>query len=192
MARFENIQEHNLLPRIQAGDREAFALVYELYFDLLFIHGMGILNEEEQVRDVVQEVFVQLWNRREVLDIQVSLSAYLYAATRYGLLKAIRRTQTYRQYLDHLQTVQLAGEGGLSDRADDRVREMELAQAIERHIADLPEKMRRVFELSRMQGLSHREIAELLQISEHTVKRQVSNALAILREKLSHWQFLLL
>jgi len=49
-----------------------------------------------------------------------------------------------------------------------------------------------VFELSRLQGLSHREIAALLQISEHTVKRQISNALSILREKLSEWQFLLL
>ncbi|WP_353130327.1 RNA polymerase sigma factor [Parapedobacter pyrenivorans] len=188
MARPSNLQEHELLQRIQSGDKEAFALVYELYFDVLFAHGMGMLHDDEQVRDAIQEVFVQMWNRREDLDITVSLSAYLYASTRYGVLKVIRRSKNYDRYLNHLQAVSLA----TSVPADTRVREMELAQAIERNIAALPHKMREVFELSRLQGLSHREIAALLQISEHTVKRQISNALSILREKLSEWQFLLL
>lgn len=188
MAKSSTLHEHELLQRIQSGDKEAFALVYELYFDILFAHGMGMLHDDEQVRDVIQEVFVQLWNRRGSLDITVSLNAYLYAAIRYGVLKVIRRTKSYDQYLHHLQAVSLATSGP----ADMRVREMELAQAIERNIAALPRKMREVFELSRLQGLSHREIASLLHISEHTVKRQVSNALAILRDKLHDWQFLLL
>ncbi|HWK06748.1 MAG TPA: RNA polymerase sigma-70 factor [Puia sp.] len=169
-----------LLTLIKEGDEFAFKAVYERYFHLLYIHACKILKEPAEAEDTIQEVFSSLWLKAGQIQLTTSLSAYLYAATRNRVLNLIERKKVRTAYVLSIQEFMKEG----VYLTDEQVRERELAAIIEKEIAALPEKMRIVFELSRKGELSHKEIAEMLNISEKTVKKQVQNALKILRSRL--------
>src|SRR5690606_15222161 len=121
-----------------------------------------------------------LWIKRKELEFRTGFSAYLYAAVRNRVLDRISRRKLKSDYVESLR--KFAGEADHSTYH--QLFEKELAALIEEEIEALPAKMRQIFELSRRQHLSYKEIAAQLIISDKTVKKQVSNALRILRLKL--------
>lgn len=170
-----------LFELLKSGDKEAFAEIYQRYWTILFLHSRKILRNDEEAEDVVQELFSNLWLKRESITINISLSVYLYHSARYKVLNIIERRRVVNDYLLSLQNFMKEGEL----ITEELYREKELALLIEKEIQSLPPKMREVFELSRKQHLSYSQIAEQLGITEHTVKSQVSNALRILKLKLN-------
>lgn len=173
------IPDEELLYFLKQGSEAAFAEIYERYWARLFLHARKLLRDDEEARDVIQEVFTQFWQRAASVDISVTLSSYLYKIVRNRILDHIRHRKVVNDYLSSI--IQFMEEGVPLTDLD--LREKELSALIEKEIRALPEKMRHIFELSRKQHLSYREIAESLGISEHTVKSQVSNALRILKSK---------
>jgi RNA polymerase sigma-70 factor (ECF subfamily) len=169
-----------LLSRVREGDESAFEAIYKRYYPLLYIHACKLLKGSEEAEDCVQEVFSSLWQRAGQLEISVSLSSYLYTSIRNRVLNRIEHHRVRTAYLVSLQRFMKEG----TSVADEELRLRELTALIEKEIAALPEKMREVFELSRREELSHKEIAEKLNISDKTVKKQVNNALKILRNRL--------
>jgi RNA polymerase sigma-70 factor (ECF subfamily) len=180
MADYGKYIDHELLLLLKQGNVKAFSAVYDRYFELLFRHALSMLKDEEAVKDVIQNVFARLWEMHESIEIHTSLSSYLYASTRHGVLKIIRHSKVEERFFNNLQQLPLE----LNSPVEEFLREAELRRIIEAEIIRLPPKMREVFTLSRIHDNSHREIAERLNLSENTVKRQVSNALFILRKKL--------
>lgn len=178
--------EEALTRALKAGDQAAYAEIYDRYFDLLFRHALSMLKDEEDARDAIHDVFTVLWAKHADLQINDSLSGYLYSFTRNGVLKTIRRGHVAEKYLSAMTQL----EERYEPSPEIQVRQKELEGIIEAEIENLPPKMREVFVLSRYHHLSHREIAEKLGLSENTVKRQTSNALAILRKSLAKWFFL--
>lgn len=172
--------DQELLTLITQGDRLAFGEVYERYKGVLFAHAYRRLSNQEEAEDVIHDLFTQLWNKRDALIIQTELSFYLYTAVRNRVFKIISRKKIESEYIASIDTT-IVNSHLFTDH---KVRERELALVIEREIAALPSKMREVFLLSRNEHLSHKEIADKLDISEKTVSRQISNALKILRTKL--------
>lgn len=171
--------EKELLVQLAQGDEAAFAVLYNRYGGLLYIHLYRKLQDEDEARDIVQELFLNLWERRAALNIEGSLSAYLYNAARYRVINRINRSHNASAYIDHFQ----AFLNTCTENADHRVRERMLTALLEKEIEQLPAKMRQVFELSRKQGLSHKEIAAQLGITEQSVRSHVKNALHILKPK---------
>lgn len=169
---------------VRQADRQAYTEVYRRYWGVLhrFCHRM--LHDEEQATDTVQDVFARLWENALQLELRSSLQSYLYAAARNQIIRHIRRERVKVQYLNQLDL----GEGELV--VDEQLRVAELEKLVEQEIENLPPKMRAVFELSRKAYLTHKEIARQLNISEGTVKKQVSNALRLLRAKLGCYFFL--
>jgi len=180
MAEYGKYIDQELLLLLKQGNVKAFSAVYDRYFELLFRHALSMLKDEEAVKDVIQNVFARLWEMHGSIEIHTSLSSYLYASTRHGVLKIIRHSKVEERFFNNLQQLPLE----LNSPVEERLRETELRRIIEAEIIRLPPKMREVFTLSRIHDNSHREIAERLNLSENTVKRQVSNALSILRKKL--------
>jgi len=170
----------DLAARLRAGDERAFAILYERYWEPLFRYGARSLQDTALAEDAVQDVLVDLWERRQSLAHHDNLSGYLYRAMRNRVLNLLDRSKVRQAFLDTVAHTHEAGDWS----TDEKLREQELAEQIAQGMQQLPEAMRRVFELSREQGLSHREIAETLAISENTVKVQVSRALKILRKSL--------
>lgn len=186
MLSYQNCTDQELVSLIKVDDHGAFSEIYHRYSGLLYLHAYKRLNDREEAKDIVQELFTALWNNRTEFTLHTHLSGYLYTAIRNRVIKVISHKTVVSTYFSSLQTAFRQG-NAVSDHL---IREKELSHLIEKEINALPPKMRRVFTLSRKAYLSHREIAEKLDLSEATVKKQVNNALKILRAKLETLLFI--
>lgn len=178
--RIHKLSDQELLLSLKKGDRAAFAEIYERYWSLLLRHAIGMLRDEDKAQDAVQDIFQMLWEKSLDLTIHTSLSSFLYTSIRYRILDQLKRCKIEERFLSTLQT---EIESGVTS-TDDAIVEKEFARKIEEGLSKLPPKMRKVFELSRIHEYSYREISEELNLSDNTVKRQISNALKIMRESL--------
>lgn len=181
MPPYSTINDEGLFSRLKADDEGAFREIYERYFEYLFVQAYRRLNNKEEARDVVQETFTVLWDKREQIFITGSLAAYLFSAVRNRILNIISRKHVQSTYISSLQRFL---DSGICE-TDHLVRSNQLKALIEKEMAALPGKMKQVFSLSRDKHLSHKEIATELNLSEQTVKKQVTNAIKILKSKLS-------
>ena len=188
MSSYSILSDQELASLIREGDEASFAEIYHRFYGILYIHAYKRLNNEEEARDVIHELFAALWMKRESFEIATNLSGYLYSAIRNRILDIITHKKVEEKYIDSLQNYIDHD----FNYADHLVRERDLAKLIEREISFLPCKMKEVFELSRKSHLSHKEIAVLLDISEQTVRTQVKKALRILRLRLGFWIYLLI
>lgn len=188
MADYSTYTDQELTALLKAGDNLAFSEIYNRFKGPLYIHAFNLLREREEARDILQQVFEFLWYDRENLVIKSQLSGYLYTLIRNKIFKTIAHHKVESKYISSLADFASSGECV----TDHLVRERQLLDIIEKEIAELPEKMREIFELSRKGGLSHKEIAAQLKLSEKTVRNQVNNALKILRVKLGLAVYLML
>ncbi|MFC5412605.1 RNA polymerase sigma factor [Larkinella bovis] len=180
MASHPENSDLELVALIAQDDVQAFAEIYQRYKGILYRHAYRMLNDQEEAKDVLQDLFTTFWTRRKEISVKGSLSSYLYSALRNRIFDLIAHKQVEQKYIQSLAHFMEAGEC----ITDQQVREKELSALIEKEILLLPPRMREVFELSRKHNLSYKEIADELNISDKTVKKQVNNALTILREKI--------
>jgi len=171
-----------LFERLRQGDQGAFDTIFRAWYAPLVRVAEALLRDRGSAEEVVQDVMLELWRRREQLVLHQPPRAYLVQATRNRALNHLRR-----------QKVEKRGEPRAAEQlqppllADSRVSEAELDRAIVLAIAELPTRCREVFELSRVRGLKYAEIAEAMGISIKTVEVQMGKALRILRERLRPW-----
>ncbi|AMP99810.1 RNA polymerase sigma 70 [Pedobacter cryoconitis] len=185
MAQAVPLSDDELLLAFQQGELRAYELIYERYWQQLYRHARGLLGNDQGAEDVVQEVFTTLWIKGRDAGINPPLGAFLYKATRNRVLDLIKHFKIEAKYLS--QVTELFDQP--SPLPDGYLMEKELADRIEAEIQHLPKKMREVFVKSRKEHKTHQQISEELSISAKTVKRQVSNALIILKNKLSSLLF---
>jgi RNA polymerase sigma-70 factor (ECF subfamily) len=183
-----SLSDNELLSAFKRGDQSAFKLLYERYWQLLYVSACKVIKDEDEAKDVVQEVFISLLRKSSELDIQGSIANYLYTAVRYKVFDAISRQKIRTDYAESL-TEFVTNQNYTTDRM---VLEKEITFEIEKEIQNLPEKMKEVFELSRKSELSHKEIAEILKISDKTVKKQISNAIKLLKPKFEGYYFIVI
>ena len=180
MVMYGGLSDQELASLLKQGDRLAFTQIYDRYKYLLYTHTLKRLRSEEEAEDLIHDLFATLWNKRETFELKSHLQGYLYTAVRNRIFKLLAHKDIESEYISSFQQA--------SDRSTDitdyLVRESQMKAMIQKEIAALPPKMREVFELSRKQNLSHKQIAEQLGISEQTVSKQVTNALKILKTKL--------
>jgi len=162
------------------GDELAFTEIYNRFYGLLFIHANKRLNNDEEAKDVLHQLFESLWVKRLQVAPDGNLSAYLYTAVRNRVLDVFAHQKVESKYIDSLQDY--IDQDHVS--TDYMVREKQMARLIEQEIDALPSKMREIFVLSRKENKSHKEIALELGLSELTVKTQVKKALRILKARL--------
>ena len=158
-----------LIQLLQQGNREAFSILYDHYWKNLLSYAgkrLMVLEDAEEAEEVVQDVFVNLWERHENLEITGSLSSYLQGAVRYKI---------YNKYRAHLQRKQawkipLLEDADYSAPAMDSLSFRELQEKLKDAIQRLPEKCREAFILSREHQLSYKEISERMGVSVNTVE----------------------
>ncbi len=171
-----------LLARLREGDEAAFDTIFRTWYEQLVALGDRMVRDRAAAEEIVQEVMLELWRRRDRLAADGSAQAYLFTATRNRALN----------YLRHLR-VRAKGEPLLlpdeaaSERADSGAVVSEIEAAIRGAITELPPRCREVFELSRIQGLKYGEIAQTLGVSVKAVEAQIGKALKLLRERLAPW-----
>ncbi|HEY8957420.1 RNA polymerase sigma-70 factor [Chitinophaga sp.] len=178
MINYAALDDASLLELMKDDDQEAFTTIYNKYWYPLMQHVMKAVRIYSEAEDIVQEIFVSIWKNRARLEIRGALSTYLFNSGRYMAIRNIERNVTRSNYLQRLSD-QIDNGGVPSPETLLHMRELE--ERIEQAIESLPGKMKEIFNLSRKQQLSYREIAAQLGVSEETVKKQISNALNRLR-----------
>lgn len=190
MTDYHNFTDQELAVLLKNGDHSAFTEIYHRYKRLLYTHAYQRLRNEQEVDDIIHELFATLWLKRDHIQFNTNLAGYLYTAVRNRILDYVAHQKIESTYISSFSGFINQSE----NFTDFLLREKQLTALIEKEIAALPAKMREVFELSRKENLSHEEISRRLGISKKTVKSQVNNALKILRTRLSviAWIFLIL
>lgn len=188
-----NLQFHSdddLLLLLQKGEHHAFREIYKRYWDkLLYIAGKK-LDDLSEAESIVQDVFVDLWQRRETLEIKQQLAGYLVVAVRYRILNFMARQQRAKTYMREAARNLESGDNSTEELLGFE----DLRGWLEKMVASLPEKCRLAYRL-RGEGYSQREIAGYMKVSEKTVETHISRALKTLRAGLGQlisrmWMFL--
>lgn len=186
MAAFSTYTDQELVALLKQGDDAAFEEVFIRYEPLLLNFVYKKINDREAAKDILQDIFVQLWNYRAGLD-PVSLGSYLFTAALNKIRDGYKHQVIHEGHIDKLQQlIEARAEG-----ADYLIREKDIARLIDMEIAALPEKMREVFLLRKDAFMSNREIAVKLGISEQTVETHMKRALKTLKERLGPATFCL-
>lgn len=177
MPSYKTYNDQQLLDLLKNGDEAAFAEIYDRYSALLLIHADNKLHDGDEARDVVQDVFVRLWEKRDQINVSSNLSGYLYSTVRNQIFNMIKHQKVISTYTKGL----LDANTNNQIYADHLIREKQFAAMIETEIAALPPRMRQVFELRRLENLSNKEVAAKLGITELTATDQMKKAMKILR-----------
>jgi len=185
MVKYNGLSDSELSDLLKSGDHAAYTEIYRRYWAILFGHARRMLRDDDEATDVVQDVFTFLWAKCSEVVFTGSISSYLYSSTRNKIIDLVNRNKLKANYLISLEDFINKGDF-ITDNA---VREHELSKQIENEISRLPEKMRQIFELSRKRNLTYKEIADEVEIAEGTVKKQISNAIKILKTKLGNIHF---
>lgn len=170
------LDDHDLLDLLRKGEAPAFDTIYQRYWALLYQHAYYILHDKEACGDIIQDVFVWLWQHRQEVK-PISLKPYLKAAVRFKIANYIRAGKVRDSFFDALQENE-----GYTIIDDLAVKELKtiIAQAVN----TLPEKCREIYRLSRHEHLSNAAISRRLGISEKTVENQMNIALKRIRTHL--------
>lgn len=153
-------------------------MLYRRYWEAMFLTAAKALRSQDDAADLVQDVFLSLWNRRHELSITGSLEAYLQTSIKYKVINYIEKNITRRDYLALLADMLVNYQ---PPDVESQLQLKELQQVVQSAVDQMPDKMRTVYELSRKQHLSHKEIAARLGISDETVKKHIQHALQLIK-----------
>lgn len=179
MEDYRHFSDEVLLKKLKSAAYPAFDEIYRRHWYSLYVIAYKRLKDQEQCQDIVQDIFTDLWNKRETKDIQ-QLLPYLHTAVRYKIYTLLAKGKVgpaFVQPLEHMVTGDLM--------ADSSLLEKELMHFISTWLETLPQKRREVFHLRYHEGLSTVEIGERLHISQKTVQNHLGTAMRQLREHLA-------
>ncbi|WP_177195103.1 RNA polymerase sigma factor [Parapedobacter indicus] len=179
MTDYAQYDDTQLVELLQKRDTLAYTEIYTRFWPTLFRHALRMLRDEDDATDVVQDIFVVLWEKAAALNLSGSLAGYLYRATRNRVIDRIARHKLEQQYLNSLEDYLKQG----APLADEALIASELAQRIEMEVAKLPKKMQRIFSMRQEAQHSYREIAESIGTTEGNVKKQLYNAMKLMKSK---------
>jgi RNA polymerase sigma-70 factor (ECF subfamily) len=168
-----------LLNSIRQGDSHAFELLFKKYYAPMCLLAAKFTRDMDSAREVVQDLFVYLWENRAKVHIEYSLKAYLTSAVRHNSIRFMQQRRPDLSIDELPEDIQFA------DELHDSLELDELYQQLLTTIEQLPEQCKRVFKLNRFEGMKYAEIAALLNISVKTVEAHIGKALKILRKMIT-------
>jgi RNA polymerase sigma-70 factor (family 1) len=177
----KNLSDNQLFEKLcSEGSFSAYKELFDRYWLKLYSAAKVRLQDEDEAKDCVQDVFLNIWSKRESLPMPDSVKAYLLISLKNKILNLLRQKLTTEKHLqNYLEELDHRAES-----LDPELELHELEAIIEDEVNKMPEQMRKIFILSRDQGLSGAQIAEQLSISHQTVRNQISNSLKRLRQRL--------
>lgn len=186
MAQYKTFTDVELVAGLKTGDKLAFAEIYDRYWDKLFSMAGHKLEQLEDAEEVVQNIFISLWKRREILNITGTLNSYLAVSVKYRVIKVLEKQYHQKKYADSL-----GKQWGMDNSTQEWLEFTALKEQLEQLVKRLPDKCQLVYRMSREEGLSQKEIAGTLDISEKTVEAHLGKALKTIRSRLDIFLMLL-
>ena len=180
MTDYRNKQDKELVELLTGNSREAFGELYARYRERLLYFCKQYLRNEEDAEDVVHDIFLQLWEKRHFLGTVSSFSGYVQTMIKNDTLKKLRHFDVHSRFARNILTNEIDSTNETEDAIIDNDYTKLLADVIER----LPPKQKEVYRLSRIDGLSYKEVADMLHISVDTVQEHASVALKKIKKQL--------
>ncbi len=185
MKKGDHIAEARLIIGLKNGELFAFNHLFDVYAKRLLAFSMGYLSSDIEAEEIVQEVFIKIWNNRDKLSPEKSFESYLFTIAKNGILNTIRKSKSENSYRDY---VRLYPEKDVL--VDEEFDFKELESIYLQSVEKLSPRRKEIFLLSREQSLSNAQIAAKMNISVKTVENQMTAALSQIRKHLSHFGFI--
>jgi RNA polymerase sigma-70 factor (ECF subfamily) len=176
--------DQQLVAQLREGNATAYTQLFDRFQPLLYVYARKIIKDKDEAADVVQEVFLYLWDKRNNIEFDGPILSYLYSAVRYKFFNLLDKKKVRQDYAESLKKFMQEG----SPQTDHLLREREMMRTIEEQIGLLPPKLKLIYELSRKANMTTAQIAELTGVAEKTVQNQVSLAIKQLKMKLGMLQ----
>jgi RNA polymerase sigma-70 factor (family 1) len=177
-----------LVKQFKANDKNAINMLYGIYSRKLYNFAFSYLKTEEDALDVVQNAFINLWDKRKDLTDDSNLEAYLFTVTKNAVISIFRKKVQEKNYLEYLRQMAVISYNDTEDNYDYDT----LYEKIGGLIEELPEQRRRIFKMDKEKGLSNKEIAQELNISVKTVEDHKAKAKRFIRKRLGESGFIAL
>ena len=177
---------NKLADQLKSGSRHAINDIYSAYNSRLYRFALGYLKSEEDARDVIQEVFIRLWNNRNELKNDTNIEAFLFTLAKNTVISLFRKKISEKDYLEHLRHLVVKNSSDTENQVDYKL----LSEKVKQLISKLPEQRRRIFLLSKEKGYPNKSIAEELHISVKTVEDHLTKARKFLKTNLDEYGLL--
>jgi RNA polymerase sigma-19 factor, ECF subfamily len=176
--------EKDYIIELKEGSFSAFDHIFSYYKARLYAFALGYLKHKEDAQELVQDVFVKVWENRETLDESKSFNSYLFTISKNTILNHIRKKGSINLYSDYIKNYAPQ----THNTAEDKLEYEDLLKKAKEVIDQLPDRQKEIYLLRHEKGLSNLEIAKELRISKKTVENQITLAIKFLRERLGHKQ----
>lgn len=170
----------DLARRLRMSDQQAFSELYEIYHGKLFRFTLSYLHSVTEAEDVVHDLFVKLWKKRKLIQPDQNFDSYLFTLSKNHILNLIRNKRVRRECRDEIRSSDVIPHNPTLQR----ISEAEYQHLYDQVLAQLPKRRKEVYLLSRQEGLTYKEIAAKLDISENTVEVHMVRALKCIRQSL--------
>lgn len=179
MAITEHTSDYRLVDNLRNGDLEAFDLIFKKYGDRLFGFALTYLKSREETEELVQDVFLKIWENRKNLKKESSLKSYLFTIAYHNMCRLFRERRIHEKFTEEILAL-----GNRTVNLEEQLEYKSTLEQIERLIEKLPEKQKIIFLKSRREGKSSKEIADEMNLAPGTVDNQISVAIKFLRKNL--------
>ena len=176
---YQELSDADLVFLLKEGDHAAYSEIYQRFFGLLYAFIYKRLKDKDETKDILQELFTDVWIKREILEFPV-LSSYLYKAVRNKMINLMVHKDVEEKYMQSIKNFMEQD----TIKTDHLIREKELAAMIEKEVDLLPKRIREVFLRSRETNMTYKEISDELHLTKQSVRSYVKSAIKILRLRL--------
>lgn len=173
--------DNQLLKQFQQGNVNAYEQLFKKYYEPLTLYAVRYLGDYAESEEVIQDLFCNLWEKRDTLNVSTAVKPYLFGAVRNNCLRWLKHQKVRSKHQQEVLT--LHSENNIEQM--DIMVELELMESIDTSINKLPEQRQKIFKMSRFEDKKYKDIAEQLNISIKTVEAQMSKALKFLRTELA-------
>lgn len=184
----KKLEDNELILLLSNNKKTAFNEIFKRYYSKVYFFILGFVKDEDDAKDLAQDIFVKLWENRENIEIK-NLKSFLFTASKNHVLNFLQHKSIEEGYTNNPI---MYSKNEYSNDSEDEYIAKELLSIIDLTIENMPEQRKKIFKMSRKQGLSNEEIAQRLQINKRTVENHITNALAEIRKAIGRTLVLLL
>jgi len=176
-------EESALLSRLKEGDNKAFEQIYSAYHYRLIGHLIRLLKANDLAQEVVQDIFITLWDKRSTIKTDISVLPYLYRIATNKSVNVFKKASHDKKYRDYFYSILEEG----YDHIESKLFQKEQRQILEQMIDKMPARQREIFILCKLEGKTYEEVASELHLSIHTVHTQIKRANQLIKENLVNY-----
>jgi RNA polymerase sigma-70 factor (ECF subfamily) len=180
--------DEELMKEVKADNMFAFDFLYKKYCKRIYKFGYTLLKSAEESENLMQDVFLKLWENRHQVEKNSSIKSYIFTIAYNSAITIIRHKARASEFVEYLKSIQNLHE----DPVDLELEYKDLTKRLDEILNALPDRQKEVYLLHRVEGLKYNEIAERLSISVNTIENHMSHALKTIREKLGNYSLIAL